>query len=470
MKSALLIHAYYISELKRIFDFQFCSSFEFFYITTNYDNYDLVSDMCIDYGLANKCKIIVSHNDGYDLLPFFKICSQIDYDDVDLICKIHTKKGSANLESHYKNIQPVWANALYTSMLTDVNPVKGYFEENNDVAVLFPASLYKSSKSLGYGNEHLVTELLESIGYDGDPAREVGFVAGTMFWARTEVLKPLLELDLDAISNKETSNISESGQYASHWHAIERLFGYLPIMSGGKIALSFANDLEHSTFDIVSIDENGNNPYINRSGVGIGLVSELFIKENYELLKNNIDESDIIGSPSNIMGIDPIIYYLRYGVFLGEELVPWFNSAAYWHDYPESINKRYNPLVHFLLNQSGKLILPATYNINESIRLIKQVGLFDASFYLRENPDVANSGISPIRHFCTHGWKEWRDPSPKFELLKYYQDVFKQKDMNVNPLVHYAIWKGKVTLLGRFKRLIPVRIKIILTKLLKLIS
>ncbi len=466
MKTALIFHVYYIDVFESVISNYKLSDFDSIYFTASEDKMDSVKRTVEKYGFKTVNYIVVG-NVGYDLLPFLTVLPVALNDGIDLVCKLHTKKGAANLEKHYENIQRIWADNLYSSNLFDFSKIQTVFTQNPELSVLFPAELYKSSKYLGYGNEHLVTKLLSEIAYNSDPAKEVGFTAGTMFWAKTEALKPLLKLNIDNIIIKERNKSSHTGQFASYWHAIERLFGYLPIISKGKVCLSFATDLEHSKFYLLAINNDNIGTYINRSGVGIGLVSELYIKENYELLKRNIDPNQIIKSPSNSMEIDPILYYLRYGVFLGEELVSWFNSYSYWCDYPESINQRYNPLVHyFLFNQTDK-ILPATVNIRKSIDLIKETGKFDSSFYLRENPDVAKVGISPIRHFCTHGWKEGRDPSTNFELVKYHQDVFKQKNMNINPLVHYAIWQGKTTFISKLKRLIPLRFKIIVKKLLK---
>lgn len=40
--------------------------------------------------------------------------------------------------------------------------------------------------------------------------------------------------------------------------------------------------------------------------------------------------------------------------------------------------------------------------------------LFDAEYYLRSHPDVAESGMSPLVHYVLHGWREGRDPHPLF--------------------------------------------------------
>ena len=63
--------------------------------------------------------------------------------------------------------------------------------------------------------------------------------------------------------------------------------------------------------------------------------------------------------------------------------------------------------------------------------------LFAASDYLDRNPDVAESGLSPLEHYLDHGWREGRNPHPYFAndwYLQQYPDVLKA---GTNPLEHY---------------------------------
>jgi hypothetical protein len=69
---------------------------------------------------------------------------------------------------------------------------------------------------------------------------------------------------------------------------------------------------------------------------------------------------------------------------------------------------------------------------------VQKTELFDAAFYLANNPDVATSGVSPALHFVSRGWKEGRKPSPGFDpafYLSRYPDV---ATAGTNPLVHYV--------------------------------
>jgi SAM-dependent methyltransferase len=68
---------------------------------------------------------------------------------------------------------------------------------------------------------------------------------------------------------------------------------------------------------------------------------------------------------------------------------------------------------------------------------VKETDLFDAAFYLSNNPDVATSRVDPALHFVVRGWKEGRKPSPGFDPAFYlarYPDV---ATAGTNPLLHY---------------------------------
>ena len=46
---------------------------------------------------------------------------------------------------------------------------------------------------------------------------------------------------------------------------------------------------------------------------------------------------------------------------------------------------------------------------------IRQTGLFDDTYYLANNPDLAMSGMDLALHYALHGWKEGRMPGSGFD-------------------------------------------------------
>lgn len=69
--------------------------------------------------------------------------------------------------------------------------------------------------------------------------------------------------------------------------------------------------------------------------------------------------------------------------------------------------------------------------------LLTQSTLFDAAWYLSNNPDVAKSGEDPVVHYLQYGGREGRDPSENFSSTRYLEENADVRKAGMNPLVHY---------------------------------
>ena len=87
--------------------------------------------------------------------------------------------------------------------------------------------------------------------------------------------------------------------------------------------------------------------------------------------------------------------------------------------------------------------------------LIIESGLFSVFYYLTHNSDVWYKKVDPLSHFCQHGWKQGRNPSPDFNINDYlsmYKDVGRT---GINPLIHYIKFgkpEGRRTILNTKER------------------
>ena len=70
-------------------------------------------------------------------------------------------------------------------------------------------------------------------------------------------------------------------------------------------------------------------------------------------------------------------------------------------------------------------------------RLVRDSGLFDAGWYIDNNPDVAGSGVDPVAHYLDHGATEDRDPNPWFDTSWYLTRYLDVAELGLNPLVHF---------------------------------
>lgn len=75
--------------------------------------------------------------------------------------------------------------------------------------------------------------------------------------------------------------------------------------------------------------------------------------------------------------------------------------------------------------------------LRQQAELLRKSRLFDAGYYLAQNPDVRQSGADPLTHYILIGGFDGRRPNPVFDskwYLETYGDVAKE---GINPLVHF---------------------------------
>jgi hypothetical protein len=75
--------------------------------------------------------------------------------------------------------------------------------------------------------------------------------------------------------------------------------------------------------------------------------------------------------------------------------------------------------------------------ISQEVAYIRNSTLFQQDWYLARNPDVAQSGIDPARHYLLAGGFEGRDPGPEFSSTWYLEMYLDGQLTEINPLLHY---------------------------------
>jgi GT2 family glycosyltransferase/glycosyltransferase involved in cell wall biosynthesis len=63
---------------------------------------------------------------------------------------------------------------------------------------------------------------------------------------------------------------------------------------------------------------------------------------------------------------------------------------------------------------------------------------FDAEYYLRCNPDVAHTGMDPLRHFQRWGWREGRNPLPGIDMRRLLNSSPELRVVKGNALALFA--------------------------------
>ncbi len=154
-------------------------------------------------------------------------------------------------------------------------------------------------------------------------------------------------------------------------------------------------------------------------------------------------------------GLDPLVHYLLRGASEGKNPHPLFDTSWYLSAYPDVAAEGFNPLAHYLqygaregraTQRPPDISVPmATAEVaggdsNPAIETIKP--FFDVRFYLKQCPDIAQSGADPYQHYLTCGAREGKDPHPLFDTSFYLETNPDVARDNLNPLVHFALYGG----------------------------
>ena len=156
------------------------------------------------------------------------------------------------------------------------------------------------------------------------------------------------------------------------------------------------------------------------------------------------------GATANLPGMYALFPMVAMQTFLGAEHLQgqagparrWSWKGARWAHYltvyrgarmAEAIAILGSPLHRLTLD---RFRLRVGRWLRDDAMAIRASGLFDAAFYLRSNPDVANSETDPLWHYVRYGASEGRAPSASFDPAFYarHATTLRRKD---NPLLHY---------------------------------
>jgi glycosyltransferase involved in cell wall biosynthesis len=139
-------------------------------------------------------------------------------------------------------------------------------------------------------------------------------------------------------------------------------------------------------------------------------------------------------------GINPLLHYIMSGDAEGRDPSPYFHVNWYRAEY--GLSARENALRHYLERRLTGQVNP--------------VPMFDAAWYLENNPDVAAAGADPFEHFLAFGPSEMRSPAPGFDI-KFYINRYGAMLGGQNPLLHYLAHRES----GGFQPMRPEHEKLI---------
>ena len=167
-------------------------------------------------------------NHGRDILPFLKVLPKVFEDGHNIVLKLHTKG------SNHLNRKDHWRKQLFSKLIGkgSIENAMKIFQCNPNIGRGGPSGKILVKREDGVAKGKRVQELSDKMGLKKEQLQDLNFVAGSMFYARREVLKPILNLNLT-----ENYFEVEAGQTdGTLAHAIERGFAAGLIVAGLQLA------------------------------------------------------------------------------------------------------------------------------------------------------------------------------------------------------------------------------------------
>ncbi len=159
-------------------------------------------------------------NRGRDIAPKLLAFRDI-YDSYEFVLHLHTKSSST---ADHLEVFRNWRGFIFENLLGSpeiVASILETFARHRDVGMIAAQHFEPIRRHLNWGDNFAIAQgLAARMGLALSDERVLDFPSGSMFWARSAALKPLLDLDL-----RVTDFPAEAGQLdGTLAHAIERMF------------------------------------------------------------------------------------------------------------------------------------------------------------------------------------------------------------------------------------------------------
>jgi lipopolysaccharide biosynthesis protein len=198
------------------------AQFVFALTTDSADKAETLRDIVARLGLT--ADVMVCPNRGRDVAPFLTACAA-HIEGVDLVLHLHTKKSLQDREL------AGWGAFLFENLIGTPDVVRSILHlfDSEDTGMVYSGHLRRIAMIRNWAYDFpAARDLLARMGISISADTILEFPTSTMFWARPEVLKPLLALNLGP-EDFEAEAAQIDGTLA---HAIERCFYYLTEHTG----------------------------------------------------------------------------------------------------------------------------------------------------------------------------------------------------------------------------------------------
>ncbi len=340
-KIAILVHIFYLDLWDIIAGFlkKITHPFDLFITTTTEISDSVITEVKRNFPSAN---IIISENIGMDIIPFLKHIPFFEKEGYLAVCKLHTKKGAGNLGVYW---QQLMLECLVGNDQT-VSTIVHAFNCESNLSLVGPSCFFQSAKRLMYDNGKEVEHLKIKLDNQAKKIDDWGFFAGTSFWVKPSSLLHLSEI-VDSLNIKADDDYKKDGNLV---HAIERIFGLVPLLNNEKIGLiHYAVNEELENRLLTHWDTSH---HIAKSHVGQVLKQAQRLQNDSLLIKNSklFNIPYYLSQQPEIAGhnIDLIAHYLLIGRFKSLSPHPDFDPTFYSKKYSNIIYDDKDPFVHYL--------------------------------------------------------------------------------------------------------------------------
>lgn len=245
---ALVIHIHYsnsIQAIAKIINFFPEGTDIFITVTSNTLKNRAIS---VFNGLKKSCIVYEVPNLGRDIKPFvFLLREVINEKKYDLVCKIHGKSSKDN--PYNLNYGSIWRDFMIENLAGSkevVNKIVHSFAADQKLGLVYSPAPFSVFPYLRWAeNWTYVSNFSDALELKEDrPLQHLEFPAGSMYWARTEALKSLLDIfDENKVADEP---LPPDGTYL---HAVERLITNLILAQGYTYRKHLcANNLTNSYF------------------------------------------------------------------------------------------------------------------------------------------------------------------------------------------------------------------------------
>jgi len=232
---ALHIHAYYVDMLASILRRINCNRLrpDLFISVRDTDDAHVALSLLESY--PSPVHVRVVPNRGRDIGPFLTEFGEELIENYQYVGHIHTKQ---SLHIKERDAVTAWQNFLLEAVLGGeqsgamLDACVSHMVLHHDCCMVYP----DDPKIIGWDNNRELAQLLADKMQLGSLPMAFNFPAGTMFWMRAEMLTRFVGLGL----TWEDYPLEPVGKDGTILHALERLFGAVPLLCNQPYAVAWA--------------------------------------------------------------------------------------------------------------------------------------------------------------------------------------------------------------------------------------